>query len=219
MKRQAEQQKLYVGLGNPGDAYTWTRHNIGERVLSELAMRQGWSWHREKKFDGLVAKGLIGDCRVHLLLPLTYMNASGRSVQAYLNFYRMEIDAVTVVTDDTALAFGQMRLRPGGGAGSHRGLQSIEQSLGGRQGYARLRIGIGSPPALLPLADYVLNPFSADERLKLPALLKAGAEILERLAQEPLERLMNQINTRQPPERQDCISNPSQTSIEKSGES
>src|SRR4051812_33177328 len=98
----AEQQKLYVGLGNPGEEYTWTRHNVGERVLHELALRHGWSWQREKKFEGLVAKGLIGTCRVHLLLPLTYKSLGGRAVQAYLNFYRLEINELAVVTDDAA---------------------------------------------------------------------------------------------------------------------
>lgn len=214
-----EQQKLYVGLGNPGEEYTWTRHNVGERVLYELARRHGWSWQREKKVEGLVSKGLIGTCRVHLLLPLTYMNLSGRAVQAYLNFYRLEIEQLTVVTDDTALDLGRMRLLPGGGSGSHRGLQSIEQSLGGRQNYARLRVGIGSPPALMPLADYVLHPFTPEERLKLSSILTTGADVLEHLTHEPLERVMNKINTRQSPKpKQNCINNPSQTSIEKSGE-
>lgn len=199
----SNQQKLIVGLGNPGNTYTWTRHNIGERILSELALRQGWSWQREARFEGLVAKGLLGNCRLYLLLPLTYMNLSGRSVQAFLNFYRLDVEAMTVVTDDIDLPFGQLRLKPSGGPGTHRGLRNIQESLGGRQNYGRLRVGIGAPPPHIPLADYVLQMFSPEERQQLPSILTYGVEILEALMREPFERVMNRSNTRQPQQRQD----------------
>src|SRR5436853_4564175 len=133
---------LVVGLGNPGREYARTRHNVGWMVVDELADRHGGTWRG--KFSGQLAELRIDGHRVALLKPETYMNESGRSVQAAVQFFKVEPDALLVVHDDSDLEPGRLQARLGGGLGGHNGLRSIAQQLG-TQDFLRLRVGVGRP--------------------------------------------------------------------------
>lgn len=162
--------------------------------MEELARTWGWSFKDEKEFQTRVAKGQNGDVTIHLLMPMTYMNESGRAIRRYLDFFKLTPEQLLVVADDVALPFSQMRLRRMGSAGGHNGLKSIEQHLG-TQHYARLRMGIGSNlTGERELADYVLDTFSAEERKELPSFIKRGATAVERLTKESFAPVMNSVN-------------------------
>ena len=182
--------KLIVGLGNPGREYAGTRHNVGFEVLDRLAVKLGlllkatdFDRTARSNFEGLAldrpatfASG--GQERVLLLKPLTFMNLSGRSVQAAKAFYQLSNDDLIIVLDDVALPCGKLRLRPGGSTGGHNGLRDIERALGTSQ-YPRLRVGIDAPPPRVPQKDYVLGRFSEEQRARLgPALDRAGEALL-----------------------------------------
>src|SRR5258708_5742010 len=138
-------QYLIVGLGNPGREYALTRHNMGYLIVQAFAKAQEWNFKEEMYFEAHVAKGTIEGIKVQLLLPTTYMNLSGRSVQRYVEFYKIPVEGLIVVVDDVALDFGQLRLRTMGSPGGHNGLKSIQYALGTHH-YKRLRIGIGFEP-------------------------------------------------------------------------
>lgn len=195
MGEPRELHKVVIGLGNPGRQYRFTRHNIGFLVAEVLVHTGGWSFKEEKKFNAFVAKAATKSGTLHVLLPNTYMNESGRAARAYLDYHRLNSQDVIVVTDDIALPFGHMRVRLSGSAGGHNGLKSIEAFLGTSQ-YIRLRMGIDKKPPYIPLADYVLSPFNSDELAKLPAFVEQGAKIVERLLTEDITQVMNTVNTR-----------------------
>lgn len=156
---------LIVGLGNPGLQYARTRHNAGWFVIDELARRHGISLVK-KNADYKLGLGLMGEHKIGLVKPQTYMNDSGRAVASLKHFYRLEVAQILVLTDDLNLPVGKLRLRGSGSDGGHNGLKSIAQSLNSRD-YARLRIGVGEPPReereRAGTANFVLRPFSADE--------------------------------------------------------
>lgn len=185
---------MIVGLGNPGKKYETTRHNVGFIVVQAFAQLMGWSFKEEKRFEAQVAKGQVGDVVIHLLLPTTYMNESGRAVRRYLDFYRLEAAHVFVISDDVDQSLGNMRLRSEGSAGGHNGLKSLEKYLG-TQKYVRLRIGVGAKLPMQDLADHVLSQFSAQEIDELKAVMDQGVKIMLRMAQqEPVENMMNDVN-------------------------
>jgi PTH1 family peptidyl-tRNA hydrolase len=187
------QPLLIVGLGNPGPQYEWTRHNIGFLVVQEFAHRLGWSLKEDRRFHARVAKGVSENQTIHLLLPLTYMNLSGNAVRRYVDYFKIPLDRIIIVTDDIALAFGQLRLRPMGSAGGHNGLKSIEASLGTSH-YKRLRMGIGHPGEKM-LANYVLETFNHTEQKELPTFIDRGVEVLKRLLKESFSHVMTSVNT------------------------
>lgn len=189
-------QYLVVGLGNPGKQYALTRHNIGYLVVQELAALKSWSWKEDKGFSAQIAKGKIEDKMVHLLLPLTYMNESGRAVKSYMKMHQLNVAHLIIVVDDVALDFGQMRIRLSGSSGGHNGLKSIQNHLQTLD-YLRLRIGIGPQQLDLPLADYVLDTFSSSELKKLPNVVQGGVNAVLRLIAEDPATVMNSINLRQ----------------------
>ncbi len=156
---------LIVGLGNPGLQYARTRHNAGWFVIDELARRHDISLVK-KNADYKLGLGFVGEHKIGLVKPQTYMNESGRAVAALKNFYRLELSQILITTDDLNLPLGKLRLRANGSDGGHNGLKSIAQSLNSRD-YARLRIGVGEPPReereRAGTANFVLRPFSADE--------------------------------------------------------
>lgn len=190
---------MIVGLGNPGTKYEFTRHNLGFLAVKSFAFREGWAFKEDKKFSAQVAEGKIGDCKIALLMPTTYMNLSGKAVQPYLAYYGLSPQDLIVVTDDVYVEYGQMRFRTEGSAGGHNGLKSIEAHLG-TQSYPRLRLGIGPSPlqaqtgaqpqtaeaALrsigVPLESYVLNLFSPDELAELPPFLELATSALKLIA-------------------------------------
>ena len=182
---------LVAGLGNPGREYERTRHNAGWLVLDELARRHGGSWR--SKFSGSLAEIRLGDLRLALLKPETYMNDSGRSVGAAVRFFKVEPEQVLVVHDDVDLEAGRLQARAGGGLAGHNGLRSLAQHLGS-QDFLRLRIGIGRPARgdPRPVADWVLSPFSPEE--DAGALVARAADAVETIARDGLEAAQQRFN-------------------------
>jgi len=166
-------------LGNPGREYARNRHNAGYMVLDELARRHGGSWR--SKFSGQVAEIRVGDERLVLLKPETYMNESGRSVGAAAQFFKVEPDDVLVVHDEGDFDLGRLELKSGGGLAGHNGLRSIAQHLK-TQDFRRLRIGVGRPERGDPrtLADYVLADFEPHDGAD--DLVSKAADAVEGLA-------------------------------------
>ena len=182
---------LVAGLGNPGREYERTRHNAGWLVLDELARRHSGSWR--SKFSGSLAEIRLGDLRLALLKPETYMNDSGRSVGAAVRFFKVEPEQVLVVHDDVDLEAGRLQARAGGGLAGHNGLRSLAQHLGS-QDFLRLRIGIGRPGRgdPRPVADWVLSPFSPEEDAE--ALVARAADAVETIACDGLEAAQQRFN-------------------------
>lgn len=193
MTQTGLQTFLFVGLGNPGTEYEMTRHNVGYLVIEAFARHLGWSLKEDRRFNACVAKGVIDTHPLHLLLPLTYMNLSGNAVRRYVDYFKIPLNHVVIVTDDIALPFGQLRLRGMGSAGGHNGLKSIEACLGTSH-YKRLRMGIGHPGEQM-LANYVLEAFSYTEQQKLPTFIGHGVEVLQRLLKESFSHVMTSVNT------------------------
>ena len=182
---------LVAGLGNPGREYERTRHNAGWLVLDELARRHSGSWR--SKFSGSLAEIRLGDLRLALLKPETYMNDSGRSVGAAVRFFKVEPKQVLVVHDDVDLEAGRLQARAGGGLAGHNGLRSLAQHLGS-QDFLRLRVGIGRPGRgdPRPVADWVLSPFTPEEDPE--ALVGRAADAVETIARDGLEAAQQDYN-------------------------
>lgn len=195
---------LFVGLGNPGTQYEWTRHNIGYLVIRKLANDLGWSLKEDRRFNACIVKGIIDNKTVHLMLPLTYMNLSGSAVRQYADYFKLSLQNLVIVTDDIALSFGQVRLKSMGSSGGHNGLKSIEACLGTSY-YKRLRMGIGHPGEKI-LANYVLEVFNQKEQQELPVFIDSGVEILKRLLKEDFSHVMHDVNT---VSRQNILKQPS----------
>ena len=165
--------RLLVGLGNPGSRYAMTRHNVGFMAADAIAARYRFPPFRAK-FQGTFTEGVIGESKVLLLKPETYMNASGDSVGAAARFYKIDVSEIAVIHDDIDLAEGKLRVKRGGGAGGHNGLRSIDDTLGAD--YWRVRVGIGHPGMKELVEAYVLQNFTAEERHWLEPLIGAIAE-------------------------------------------
>jgi peptidyl-tRNA hydrolase, PTH1 family len=182
---------LVVGLGNPGREYARNRHNVGWLVVDELARRHEGTWR--SKFNGRVAEVRIDGHKVALLKPETYMNESGRSVQAAARFFKVEPDAILVVHDEGDFDLGRLQARKGGGLAGHNGLRSIAQQLG-TSDFLRLRIGVGRPERgdPRPLADYVLSDFEPhDDADRLVASAADAVELLDADGLEATQRAVN----------------------------
>jgi PTH1 family peptidyl-tRNA hydrolase len=175
---------MIAGLGNPGREYERDRHNVGWMVVDELARRHSKPVFR-LKFNGRLAETRIGDRRVALLKPETYMNESGRSIAAATRFFKVPPERLLVAHDDVDLEVGRLQARLGGGLGGHNGLRSIEQALGTRE-FLRLRIGVGRPGRGDPrdVAAYVLSPFDSDENAE--DIVSRSADCIEMLLSEGL---------------------------------
>lgn len=183
---------LVAGLGNPGGKYARTRHNIGWLVADELAARHEGAFR--SKFSGRLAEVRIGDRRVALLKPETYMNESGRSIGAAVRFFKVPPpEALLVMHDDVDLEEARLQLRDGGGLAGHNGLRSIAQSLG-TQEFLRLRIGVGRPGRgdPRPVADFVLSPFDAS--VDVDAIVSRAADAVEAVAEGGLEVAQRRFN-------------------------
>jgi peptidyl-tRNA hydrolase, PTH1 family len=182
---------LVVGLGNPGREYARNRHNVGFLVADELGRRHGGSWRT--KFSGELAEVRLDDHRVALLKPQTYMNESGRSVQAAARFFKLEPDAILVVHDESDLELGRLQARFGGGLAGHNGLRSIAAHLK-TQDFLRLRVGVGRPGRgdPRPLADYLLSDFEPEDDVE--ALVARAADAVESLDAEGLAPTQARFN-------------------------
>ncbi|MBW4023721.1 MAG: aminoacyl-tRNA hydrolase [Proteobacteria bacterium] len=182
---------LWVGLGNPEPNMARQRHNIGFMALDAIAIRHGFGLWRPR-FKGLVAEGRIGATRILALKPMTYMNASGQSVQAALAFFKIEPQAMTVFHDELDLIPGKLRVKQGGGAAGHNGLRSIDQMLG-TPDYRRVRLGIGHPGHKDRVHGYVLSDFPAADRSWLIPFLDAVADRAPALAENRPEDFMTGV--------------------------
>ena len=182
---------LVAGLGNPGGEHAQDRHNVGWMVVDELARRHGGSF--KGKFRGRLADVRLGDARLALLKPETYMNESGASIQAAAAFYKVAPEDVVVVHDDVDLEVGRLQARLGGGLAGHNGLRSIASRVGS-QDFLRLRIGVGRPGRgdRRPVADYVLSPFAPEDDAE--ALITRAADAVEALVAEGLEETQRRFN-------------------------
>ena len=201
----AEELKIVVGLGNPGSKYSGTRHNIGFMAMERMASSAGVTFRQQTKLHGLSAETGVGDQRLRLLMPQTYMNDSGRSIRAALDWYGFAPEQLLVLVDDMDIPLGRLRLRAQGGAGGHNGLRSTIQHLGS-QVFPRLRIGIGAPAEnpeerRAKTVSHVLGSFSKSEQTSVDAVLDGVLDAVVRIQRLGLERAGNWINGfRYPPE-------------------
>lgn len=195
---------LVVGLGNPGSKYERNRHNIGFRVVDELARKHGLPAWKSGAVKGAEAtSGIIiterGREKVFAIKPMEFMNLSGFAVQRAASFHDVELDRILVVHDDIDLEFGTVRLKKGGGHGGHNGLRSIQEQLGGG-GFARLRMGVGrdpnKPPGSKDAASWVLSDFPAAHQATVDAMISAGCECIEATVALGIVGAMNKHNAR-----------------------
>jgi len=171
---------LIVGLGNPGNEYEYTRHNIGFLIIDHLIDQTEARSLSSSSFHGELFKS----ANWLFLKPTTFMNRSGISAQAVKQFYKIELDNIIVIHDDLDLPFGALRFKQGGGNGGHNGLKSIDEMIG--RDYKRVRLGIGKPTYKSQVADYVLNPFNNEERQHLKQWIESAAKAVLELTKHPL---------------------------------
>jgi PTH1 family peptidyl-tRNA hydrolase len=188
---------LVVGLGNPGEQFEGTRHNVGAAVVAVLADRAG-ARLRKSKARALVAGVLMADKRVVLAFPQTFMNNSGEAVRQLVQSYGIqEPDHIVIVHDELDLDLGRLRLKAGGGLAGHNGLRSVTNHLGTTE-YIRLRIGVGKPPMSQSGADWVLRRPGKVDRAALDDAVERAADAIEQLVAEGVERTMATVNRRSP---------------------
>ncbi len=186
--------RVVVGLGNPGDGYVPTRHNVGFQVASRLAKRARAEF-AVKAAESRIAEGAIDGVRVAIARPQTFMNESGRAIGKLLDRYRTAPEALFVVYDDVDLPLGKIRLRERGGPGTHNGMRSVVAAIG--EDFPRLRVGVApaDPTAeVSDLVEYVLTPFGADEREAADAAIARAAEAVEVALRDGIRRAMDRFN-------------------------
>jgi peptidyl-tRNA hydrolase, PTH1 family len=185
---------IIAGLGNPGERYAQTRHNAGAQVLEELLARAGAKLKRHRS-GCLAAEAQLRSAPVVLARPTSFMNESGAQVSKLARFYRAAAQQIVVVHDELDIAFGEVRIKSGGGTAGHNGVRSVASHLASKD-FVRVRVGIGRPPGRQNPVDFVLARFSAAERKELPALIAAAADAVESVVEMGVERAMNQVNER-----------------------
>ena len=193
-----EETFIIVGLGNPGAKYIGTRHNIGFMVVDELAGRCKSSLTLEK-WDSLSLRVSIFGAKVCLVKPLTYMNVSGKAVARFVDFYKTPLHRLLVVHDDIDMKPGRIKLICGGGSGGHNGIRSLIQHLGGKE-FFRLKIGIGRPGqglthSAMPVENYVLAPFSEEDRDVISGRMDSLMQGIEYFLRDDAGRAMNLLNS------------------------
>ena len=198
---------LIVGLGNPGERYADTRHNVGFRVVEKLAQKHGLTFNKNEH-HAQTASGTILGKRVLLAKPMTYMNESGNAVQPLVSFYKIEPDRILIVGDDIDIPLGTLRLRKSGSSGGQNGLKHILQRLG-TQEIARARFGVGRPPGHKNAADHVLAPFKGDDEILAMEVRDRTVEAVETWLKDGIEMAMTRYNgtVGEPPKPQ-SIKNP-----------
>lgn len=183
---------LIVGLGNPGKEYDDTRHNVGFRVVDEVARRYALAFGKTER-KAKVTSGLIRGKKIILAKPQTYMNLSGEAVRSLVDFYKVELPRILVVSDDLDIPPGTLRLRKSGGAGGQGGMKSVIQHLGS-QDFNRLRFGIGRPPGKMNPRDYVLSVFKGDDAILAAQVVDRAADAVETWLLEGIDTAMNRYN-------------------------
>lgn len=185
---------LIVGLGNPGEEYAKTRHNLGFRCVNLLAQRHGLAFSG-KRAQSRIAEGTIAGQRVALAKPFTYMNETGRAVVGLCHWYKLTpARDLLVIYDDLDLPFGVLRLREQGSAGTHNGMRSVVGQLGAQE-FPRLRVGIGQGPPGRNAASYVLGRFTREEEAQLPDICDRAVDAVELIVREGFTTAMNRYNT------------------------
>ena len=186
--------KIIIGLGNPGEKYEGTRHNIGTMITGKLAHKYNIVGRYESKFQALVGKGSIRHNQVLIVQPLTFMNLSGQSVSKALHWYKEEPSELLVIFDDINLALGRMRFRSSGSDGGHNGIKSIVENLGGFTDFPRLKVGIGPDPGGILRANYVLQEFSKQERNIVEKIIPVCIDGIEVFLNQGLTEACNRFN-------------------------
>ena len=193
--------KLVAGLGNPGDRYRGTRHNVGWEVLAELARRHAPDAKPETQFEGetvrLPTGGTVGDEPALLLSPLTYMNLSGRSVAAACRFHKLGPTSALVICDDINLPVGKLRMRTKGSHGGQNGLRDVIEKLG-TQEFPRLRVGVGRPPGRMDAAAWLLARFDEADRTEIDLAVQDAADAVETWLRDGPDAAMNEANAPPP---------------------
>lgn len=182
---------LIVGLGNPGDEYQNTRHNIGWMMAEALAKSCNGTW--EDKRYGFVCHTRVKNAELTILRPTTFMNLSGQAVRYWMQQEKIPLENIFVLVDDLALPFGALRIRQKGSAGGHNGLKNIEQCLC-TPNYARLRFGIGDDFHKGQQINYVLGEWSEDEKSKMDERMQMVCDTIKSFCLQGIERTMNQYN-------------------------
>jgi PTH1 family peptidyl-tRNA hydrolase len=188
---RGEERTLIVGLGNPGRAHAFNRHNVGFMAVDKLALRAGIELRRVQS-KAIVGSGRLADRPVILAKPQTFMNLSGEAVGALAGYYRIPPAAILVVYDELDIPFGVIRLREKGGAGGHNGMRSLIQHLG--NDFPRLRLGIGRPPGRMDAAAYVLQDFGRDELPLVSEMLTTAGEAIESFVRHGINLTMTRYN-------------------------
>ena len=187
--------KAIFGLGNPGDAYLNTRHNIGFNFINALKNNSDTETSKKAHLKSHVISAHFNGEKLLLVKPQTFMNLSGESVIAVMNYYKLTLDEICVVTDDIDIDFGTLRLRKKGGAGTHNGMKSIIAILGS-QDFLRLRIGIGPKPSMQDLSSFVLQKFSSNELEDLAGMLSRISTVLTENLNQPKDILLTKLNSK-----------------------
>lgn len=183
---------VIVGLGNPGKKYDITRHNIGFEVVNEFA-RTNQIKMTKTKFKSLVGEGIVCGEKVIVVKPQTYMNLSGEAVMKILDFYNLPLENLIVVYDDIDVDAGKLRIRKKGSGGSHNGMRNIIFLLK-KDGFPRIRVGVGRPTNGQNLADYVLGRFSSDQQALLIPIVKDSVSAIETIIKDDVDLAMNRYN-------------------------
>ena len=186
---------IIVGLGNPGTEYANTRHNAGFWFVDEVARKFGGNFKHEKKFQGEVARTTIHGQQVWLLKPDTFMNLSGQSVLALMQFYKIKLANVLVVHDDLDLEVGDVRLKEGGGHGGHNGLRDIISRCGGN-GFQRIRLGIGHPGNKSKVTGHVLKKAATDDQIAIENAIDKAISELDRIVNGETAKAMQSLHTK-----------------------
>jgi PTH1 family peptidyl-tRNA hydrolase len=191
-RNNMDESLLVIGLGNPGREYRDTRHNIGFKVLDQLAVKLDIRFSRLQS-KALVASAIHHERRIILAKPQTYMNFSGRAVRGLIGFYKLSFTNILIVNDDLDLPVGTIRIKPDGGSAGHKGVISIIQHLGTDE-FPRLRLGIGHPPGQMQSQDYVLQGFSETEFAIVSETISRAADAILVWVLEGLDAAMNHFN-------------------------
>ncbi len=183
---------IIVGLGNPGDQYENTRHNVGFKVIDRIGEKLSIPINKEK-FNGICGEGMYNGKKVILLKPTTYMNLSGDSVCAIVDFYKIPLSDLLIVYDDIDIEVGKIRIRPEGSSGTHNGMRNIADMLGSHD-FPRVRVGTGKPDENIDLADYVLSKFTKEENEAIKNSIEMASDAVLEILDNGIEKAMNIYN-------------------------
>ncbi len=189
------EQRLIVGLGNPGKQYVYTRHNVGFLVVEEIARQLKVEFKKSSFTNAFIAETSYEGIDLKLMLPLTYMNHSGVAIASALKYWEMDVSDILVVCDDFQLPFSQLRIRSKGSDGGHNGLNSVIAKLG-EENFSRLRMGIGQPPSKSGVVDFVLEEFTPKEKEHLHDLIQTTLDCCLVWLKDGVVKAMESFNKR-----------------------